>query len=196
MVEFVLNSSVSTMTSFAPFKLNYGYMPQISQRVNVDTPYKGVKQFAQQAAWNMIAAHDAIIEQHVVQTHHANCHRRQSKDYKPGDLVYLSTKNLALPKGRARKLLPLYIGPYKVLDANNKTSNVTLDLPAELKDRRITPTFHVSLIRLHVPNDDTLFPRRDAKSHYDFGGSDKPEWFVDEIITHRWVDNKSLEFQV
>ncbi|KZT26152.1 hypothetical protein NEOLEDRAFT_1132713 [Neolentinus lepideus HHB14362 ss-1] len=32
-----------------------------------------------------------------------------------GDLVYLSTKNLKIPKGRARKLIPKYIGPFAIL---------------------------------------------------------------------------------
>ena len=30
---------------------------------------------------------------------------------KAGDLVYLSTENLNLPKDWAQKLIPLYIGP-------------------------------------------------------------------------------------
>jgi len=54
----------------------------------------------------------------------------------------------------------------------------------------------VSLIRAHVPNDDGRFPRRDAKSYYDFGATDEPEWFVDEILAHRWVGQEDLELQV
>ena len=51
-------------------------------------------------------------------------------------MVYLSTKNLALPKGRARKLLPRYIGPYKVVKVHTATSTVMLELPPELVSRR------------------------------------------------------------
>jgi hypothetical protein len=58
------------------------------------------------------------------------------------------------------------------------------------------PTFHSSLIRPHIGNNEELFPKRDVKSHYNFGEVNDQEWFVDEIITHRWVDNKNLEFQV
>jgi len=35
---------------------------------------------------------------------------------KLGKLVYISMKNLSLPKGQASKLLPKYIGPYKILE--------------------------------------------------------------------------------
>jgi hypothetical protein len=35
-----------------------------------------------------------------------------------------------------------------------------------------------------------------VKSHYDIGEADDQEWFINEIIAHRWVDDKNLEFQV
>ena len=47
---------------------------------------------------------------------------------------YLSTQNLTLLKGRARKLVPWYIGPYLVIEAHNEASMVTLELLDELKD--------------------------------------------------------------
>ena len=51
MVEFVLNSSVSTTTGFTPFEQNQGYMPQIGMPTSFDTTFKGVKQFTLQAKW-------------------------------------------------------------------------------------------------------------------------------------------------
>ena len=49
-------------TGYTPFKLNYGYMPCPGQHISTDTTFKGVKQFAQQAVWNLLDAHDAILE--------------------------------------------------------------------------------------------------------------------------------------
>src|SRR6266481_5874231 len=74
-----------------------------------------------------------------------------SGEYPPGSLVYLSTKNLALPKGWVKNLLPKYIGLYKVVEAHTAASTITLELPPELKARQIHPTFHVNLIRLTFP---------------------------------------------
>ncbi len=179
-----------------PLELNYGFIPQFGQRLGTDTKFAGAQQFAQQAQLNLMMAHDAIIESRVVQAHHANRHRWPGKLHSPGDLVYLSTKNLSLPKGRAKKLVPRYIGPYKVVEAHTSASTVTLDLLPELAARRIHPTFHISLIRAHVSNDNGRFPCRDTKSCYDFGSTDEPEWFVDEILAHRWVSQNRLEFQV
>ena len=132
MVEFVLNSSVSTTTRFAPFELNQGYMPQIGMPMLFDTTFKGVKQFALQVKWDLMAAHNAIIVNRVQQMFHANKKCHASDLYHVGDHMYLLTQNLTLPKGRVRKLVPKYIGPYKIVKAHNKASTVTLELPLVL----------------------------------------------------------------
>ena len=132
MVEFVLNSSVSATTGFAPFELNQGYMPQIGMPTSFDTTFKGVKQFMLQVKWDLMAAYNAIIANHIQQTFPANKKHHASGLYNVGDHVYLSTQNLTLPEGRARKLVPKYIGPYKVVKAHNEASTVTLELPPAL----------------------------------------------------------------
>ena len=132
MVEFALNSSISTTTGFIPFKLNQGYMPWIGMPTLFDTTFKGVKQFTLQVKWDLMAAHDMIIANHIQQTFHVNKKRHANDKYHVGDHMYLSTQNLTLPKGRARKLLPKYIGPYKVVKAHNEASTVTLELPQVL----------------------------------------------------------------
>src|SRR6266481_1416112 len=177
-IEFALNSSISSSMGYVPFELNYGFIPQLGQQLGTDTKFAGVKQFAQQAQLNLMMAHDTIIESHVVQAHHANCRRRPGELHSPGNLVYLLTKNLSLPKGQAKKLVPRYIGPYKVMEVHTSTSTVTLELLPELVARHIHPMFHISLIRAHMPNDDRRFPRRDTKLCYNFGSTDEPEWFV------------------
>ena len=86
--------------------------------------------------------------------HYSNKHRQPSVKYQINDLVYLLTKNLTLPKHRAQKLMPKFIGPYKILKVMNKSLNVTLELPQEFKDRKINPTFHTNLVRPYIKNDD------------------------------------------
>ena len=91
-------------------------------------------------------AHNTILEHRIEQTHYSNKRRQPGVKYQIDDLVYLLTKNLTLPKHRARKLMPKFIGPYKILKAMNKSSNVTLELPQEFKDRKINPMFHTNLV--------------------------------------------------
>ena len=58
-------------------------------------------------------------------------------------MVMLSTVNLNLrTRGQSRKLLPRYIGPFKVKTQINLVA-YELDLPPEYS--RLHPVFHVSL---------------------------------------------------
>ena len=45
-----------------------------------------------------------------------------------------------------------------------------------------------------MPNDDALFPGREALKYYDFGTDTDQEWLVDEITNHWWAPR--LEFYV
>jgi len=154
MMEFAINASISKSTGFAPFELDSVYMPtMICQLPELNTAPLGMRTFAQQVLRNIAAVHEAIIVSRVFQQHYANAHSHQEPTIKQGDLVYLATKNLSLPKGRASKLVPKYVGPYKVLQAYPETSNYTLELPSELVKRQVHPKFHVSLLRLHKPNE-------------------------------------------
>ena len=117
MVEYALNSSISGSTGFVPFKLNYGHMPEMMSRMDkgrTSSP-PGVETFIQQALENLAMVHDTIIESRIGQMYHANKRKGLMPKFEVGDLVYLSTKNLSMPKGRARKLILKYIGPMKVV---------------------------------------------------------------------------------
>ena len=85
MVEFALNSSMSVSTGYMPFELNYRYIPQLGQHLNTDMKFVSVCQFVEQALWNAMAAHDAIIAAHVMQMHHANHHQQTGNVFSPGD---------------------------------------------------------------------------------------------------------------
>ncbi|TFK66726.1 hypothetical protein BDN72DRAFT_735566, partial [Pluteus cervinus] len=58
-----------------------------------------------------------------------------------------------------------------------------LDLPSRLKQRGIHDSFHSSLLRIHVPNDDRLFPGRLDSQIGDFEDKEY-EWSVDRITNH------------
>lgn len=182
-IEFAINSARSESTGFAPFFLNNGRMPRSMVWNNAAADeYPGVRAFAQKMKQVVMAAHDAILEARVKQTRAANRSRRPSP-FSIGDFVYISTKNISFPKGRARKLVPKYIGPYKIAkDYGNNSYRV--DLPDHLRQRGVHGVFHSSLMRVHVPNDDRLFPGRSEKQVADFGGDDS-EWAADRILSHR-----------
>ncbi|RPD52181.1 hypothetical protein L227DRAFT_473515, partial [Lentinus tigrinus ALCF2SS1-6] len=86
-------SATSASTGFAPFELNYGYLPRTMAGIQTNSQFAGVQEFAQRARANLEMAHDVLIESRVNQTHYANQHRQAESDLTVGDLVYLSTKN-------------------------------------------------------------------------------------------------------
>jgi Integrase zinc binding domain len=181
-IQFAINSARSESTGYAPFFLNTGRMPRamIWNSAN-STEYANVREFAQKRKLALMSAHDSIIGARIKQTRDAN-RKRQTVPFKTGDFVYLSTKNITFAKGLARKLIPKYIGPYKIIkDFSNQSFK--LELPAHLKQRGVHDVFHSSLLRIHVPNDDRLFPgRMDTQ----IGGNPdvEDEWAVELIRSH------------
>ncbi|OBZ73707.1 hypothetical protein A0H81_06571 [Grifola frondosa] len=81
MVEFTLNSSASATTGFAPFELNYGYLPCMISGTHTNTNFAGVHEFAQRALANLAMVHDMIIEARVNQAYQANKHRQAEPEF-------------------------------------------------------------------------------------------------------------------
>ncbi|KAJ3475739.1 hypothetical protein NLI96_g11638 [Meripilus lineatus] len=182
-IEFAINSARSSTTGYAPFFLNHGRMPRsfIWNSAGKDE-YPGVRAYAQRIKLAVMTAHDSILGARVKQTRDANRRRRPSP-FATGDLVYVSTKNMSLPKGLARKLTPKFIGPYRILrDFGNNSYRLTLS--SNLKRRGIHDVFHSSLLRIHEPNDDRLFPGRLDTQVFELEDRDG-EWTVDRIASHK-----------
>ena len=181
-IQFAINSARSESTGYAPFFLNTGRMPRAMVWNSApSTEYSNVREFALKRKLALISAHDSIIGARVKQTRNAN-RKRQSVPFKEGDFVYLSTKNITFEKGLARKLIPKFIGPYKIAkDFGNHSFK--LELPTHLRRRGVHDVFHSSLLRIHLPNDDRLFPgRMDTQLGSSPGTED--EWAVEKMLSH------------
>ena len=191
-IEFAINSARSSTTGFSPFQLNYGRNPS-PMIWKGQEEFPGVREFAERMKMAIMSAHDSIIAAQVVNTVQAN-RKRVSVDYKVGDLVYLSTKNISLPKGRARKLAPKYLGPFAITAVLKEGATYQLDLSDELLKQGINRSFHASLLKPHVPNDDRRFPGRLPSQIPGFG--EKPEeWIIEAITAHHGKGIKS-DFEV
>ncbi|KAI2646863.1 Transposon Tf2-6 polyprotein [Labeo rohita] len=77
----------------------------------------------------------------------ADARRRAAPNYQPGDLVWLSIRDLRL-RLPCRKLSPRYIGSFRILRQINDVT-FQLQLPPRY---RIHPTFHVSLLKPFSPS--------------------------------------------
>jgi hypothetical protein len=181
-IQFAINSARSESTGYAPFFLNTGRMPRaMIWNSAASDEYSNVREFALKRKLALMSAHDSIIGARVKQTRDAN-RKRQAVPFKNGDFVYLSTKNITFAKGLAKKLIPKFIGPYKIAkDFGNHSFK--LELPTHLRRRGIHDVFHSSLLRIHLPNDDRLFPGR-TDTQIGNGPGTEDEWAVQRIRSH------------
>lgn len=62
-------------------------------------------------------------------------------------------------------------------------------------DRRIHPTFHALVLHLFELNDSEKFPHQDTTYLYDYGTPEDNEWWVNEILAHRWI-RRRIEFNI
>ncbi|KAJ9511239.1 hypothetical protein QJQ45_017166, partial [Haematococcus lacustris] len=102
---------------------------------------------------------------------------RRDVEFSPGQLVLLSTKNLRLKPGKAKKLLPRFIGPFKVLEHVGPVA-VRQDLPPAMA--RMHPVFHVALLRPYTSEHPHLPPPVDWLD-------EAPLYEVEKLLAHRGV---------
>ncbi|KAJ9518956.1 hypothetical protein QJQ45_026201 [Haematococcus lacustris] len=113
---------------------------------------------------------------------------RRDVHYKVGQMVLLSTKNMRLKPGKARKLLPRFVGPFKVLDLVGQVA-VNLQLPVSMS--RLHPVFHVSLIKPYTGTDVGFMPP--PVEWLD----EEPVYYVERLLDHRHVHaGKAKEYLV
>ena len=75
------------------------------------------------------------------------------------------------------------MGPYRISeDFSNNSYHI--ELPDALKQRGIHTVFHSSLLRIHVADDDRLFPGRSEEQVPDLSDTGK-EWAIEKVLAHR-----------
>lgn len=158
-VEVAYNHSINSVTTYSPFFLTYGYEPNVVPFDTLRSPNDKVPALAEWLSTLRTVhknAADAIRKANVYRAEYANKSRRDCH-ISVGDLVMLSTKNL-MPESYqgARKLMPKYSGPYKVIEAVTPVT-FRLNLPQAVLGRKVHNAFHASLLKpFHA---DTQFGR-------------------------------------
>jgi hypothetical protein len=111
------------------------------QKPGTDTKGDGAEDTLRELRITWEDARQVMLRQREQQKKYAD-QRRRDERYQVGDLVMLSTKDLAM--GRT-KLSDRYAGPFRIAEVRDNGVNVRLDLPAAFK--RIHPVFHVEKIK-------------------------------------------------
>ena len=146
--EFVYNNKIHSSTKILPFKANYGQDPRIGFKGRKKEKYQGAEKFIKKIKKIQEEAKAALGRAQEKIKKYADKKREEVDDYKVGDLVMLSTKDLKyqMVGRRAKKLMERFIGPYKIKKII--LSNVVeLELPSTVK---IHPVVNISRIRQYI----------------------------------------------
>jgi len=142
--EFAYNNKVHIATKTLPFKVNYGQDPKMGFEGRRKGKYEAMEKFVERMRKIQEKAKAALEKVQEEMKKFANRKRREEKEYRVGDLVLLSTKNLKWQmKGRrSKKLTEHFVGPYKVKGIVSSNA-IELELPKSIK---IHPVVNVSRV--------------------------------------------------
>ncbi|KAJ9525073.1 hypothetical protein QJQ45_017366 [Haematococcus lacustris] len=189
LAEFAVNNSWQESIKSTPFLVTTGQSP-ITPMLH-SLPDKGrCPEGLSYATWWQEAVAKAKLCMQAAQQRQAAYANQDRRDvhYKVGQMVLLSTKNMRLKPGKARKLLPRFVGPFKVLDLVGQVA-VNLQLPASMS--RLHPVFHVSLIKPYTGTDVGFMPP--PVEWLD----EEPVYYVERLLDHRHVHaGKAKEYLV
>jgi len=127
-----------------PFKANYGQDPRMGFEGRRKGKYEAVEKFVERIKKIQEKAKAALEKAQEEIKKFANRRRREEEEYRVGDLVLLSMKDLKwqMKRRRSEKLTEHFVGPYKVKGIVSSNA-IELELP---KSIRIYPVVNVSRV--------------------------------------------------
>jgi len=132
--EFTYNNKVHLSTKTLPFKANYRQDPRMGFEGRKKGKYARAEKFIEKMKEIQKEAKAALEKAQADMKKYADRKRSDIEEYKVGDLVMLSTKDLKyqLVRRRTEKLTERFVGPYKVKKIVS-TNAVELELPSTIK---------------------------------------------------------------
>ncbi|KAJ9513250.1 hypothetical protein QJQ45_029480 [Haematococcus lacustris] len=176
--EFAVNNSWQESIQSTPFLVNTGQSPLTPALLELPGEVYCPTAWRLSEWWqsNVKQARHFMELAQRRQAYIANKGRKEV-EYHTGQLVLLSSKNLRMKPGKAKKLLPRFIGPFKVLEHVGPVA-VRLDLPQAMA--RMHPVFHVSLLRPYTSEHPHLPPPVEWLD-------EAPLYEVEKLLAHRGV---------
>jgi len=163
----------------SPFKANYGQDPRMGFEGKKKEKYAGAEKFIEKIKEIQEEAKAALGKAQEEMRKYADRKRSDIEEYKVGDLVMLSTKDLKyqIVGRRTEKLMERFVGPYKIKKV--VSSNVVeLELSTTIKIHLVV---NVSRIRRYVGQVERQ--RKEQPAPVIIKGEE--EWEVERILNKR-----------
>jgi len=144
MAEFAYNNKVHVATKVLPFNINYGQDLRMGFEGRRKGKYKAAGKFIEKMTKIQEETKAVLGKAQEEMRKFADRKRGKGKEYRVGDLVLLSTKDLKwqMKRRRLEKLTERFVGPYKIKEIISSNA-VELELPKSIK---IHPVVNVSKV--------------------------------------------------
>ena len=142
MAEFAINNKVHMATKVSPFIVNYGREMRMGGDIRRKGKVESVTEFVKRIKKVHEEAEVALRKTQEEMKRYADRGRKETEEWKKGDRVLLSTKNLVFKERPSKKLIERYVGPYAIEEVVSSNA-VKLKLPHLM---RIHPVVNVSQI--------------------------------------------------
>jgi len=182
--EFAYNNKAHLSTKTSSFKANYGQDPRMGFEGRKKGRYAGAEKFIEKMKEIQEEAKTVLGKAQADMKKYADKKRSDVEEYKVGDLVMLSTKDLKYQMigRRTEKLTERFVGPYKVKEIIS-SNTVKLELPSTVK---IHPVVNVSRIRRYI--EQVEGQKKEQPAPVIIEGEE--EWEVERILNKRKVRGK------
>ena len=142
MAEFAVNNKVHTATKVSPFMANYERELRMGSDIRKRGKVKKVIEFVERMKKVYEEVGVALKKAQEDMKRQADKGRKETEDWKKGDRILLSTKDLVFKERLVRKLVDQYVGSYTIKEMVS-TNVVKLRL---LTSMRIHPVVNDSQI--------------------------------------------------
>jgi len=112
--EFAINNKIHSTTKVSPFMANYRREVRMGEDIRKKGKVEKVMEFMERMKKVQEEAEAALKKAQKEMKRYANKKRKETEDWRKGDKVMLSTKDLVFIERPVCKLVERYVGPYEI----------------------------------------------------------------------------------
>ena len=137
-----MNNKVHTATKVSPFMANYSREMRMGGNIRKKGKVEKAGEFVERMKRIHEEAGAALKRVQESMKRQADRGRKETEDWKKGDRVLLSTKDLAFKERPVKKLVDQYVGLY-IIEEVVSTNAVKLQLPTSMRIHLVVNVSHI-----------------------------------------------------